>query len=95
MDARADRTAPRTRRRSRHDARVGASVVAIAVVAVVAAVAGVASFAAYPRLELAWGIAEIALAATIVCLAGAPFVGAGARLGVGGQDRAAAEGLDG
>jgi len=90
-----DRTAPRAHRRSRHDARVGATAVAIAAVAVVAAMAGAAPFAAYPRLELAWGIAEIALAAAIVCLAGAPFVGAGARLGVAGADRAAVEGLDG
>jgi energy-coupling factor transport system permease protein len=71
-----------TVRRSRHDVRVAVAAVAILTVAVAAKAAGLASFAAYPRLELALGPGELALAAALLASAWVPFAGAGARLGV-------------
>ena len=72
-----------SQRRSRHDVRVALAAAALVAAAVAAKVAGLASFSAYPRLELALGGGEVALAAVVVALACAPFAGARARLGVG------------
>jgi energy-coupling factor transport system permease protein len=70
------------RRRSRHDLRVGASAVTLMVVLALAKATGVASFAAYPAIAAPVGTGELALAAALVALACAPYVGARARLGV-------------
>lgn len=70
-------------RRSRHDVCVALVAAALVVVAVAGKIAGVAPFSAYPRLELALATGELALAAVVVVLAWAPFVGTRARLGVG------------
>ncbi|MEJ7655694.1 MAG: hypothetical protein WKF33_01540 [Thermoleophilaceae bacterium] len=63
--------------------------------AVAAKAAGLAPFSAYPRLELALGPGEIALAAVVVALACASFAGAGARLGVGRVGATRTEAADG
>jgi energy-coupling factor transport system permease protein len=67
---------------SRHDIRVLASAIAIAVLAVAAKVAGVGGFQAYPTTHISAGPAEAALGIAFVALATAPFLGAGGRLGV-------------
>jgi energy-coupling factor transport system permease protein len=75
---------PRRARRpwSRHDLRVGGAAVGIAVAAVGGRVAGVGAVSEYPRLSLAFGPAELALVAALLCLAAVPFAGRAARLGV-------------
>jgi energy-coupling factor transport system permease protein len=75
---------PRVARRpwSRHDLRVLASALAIALLAPVARLAGAGGFQAYPTTHVSAGPAEAALAVAFVTLAAAPFLGAGGRLGV-------------
>jgi energy-coupling factor transport system permease protein len=75
---------PRRARRpwSRHDLRIGGAAVGIAVAAVGGRVAGVGAVSEYPRLSLAFGPAELALVAALLCLAAVPFAGRAARLGV-------------
>jgi energy-coupling factor transport system permease protein len=75
---------PRRARRpwSRHDLRVGGAAVGIAVAAVGGRVAGVGAVSEYPRFSLAFGPAELALVAALLCLAAVPFAGRAARLGV-------------
>ena len=67
---------------SRHDWRVGAAAVAIAVAAVARAIAGLGMVEAYPTLEIETGAPEIALSAAVLLLAIAPFAGRAARMGV-------------
>jgi energy-coupling factor transport system permease protein len=67
---------------SRHDVRIAAAGIGIVLLAVAGRVAGVADVEAYPELRLEMGGAELALATAIVLLAGAPFAGRAARLGV-------------
>ncbi|HEX6738434.1 MAG TPA: energy-coupling factor transporter transmembrane component T [Vicinamibacteria bacterium] len=67
---------------SRHDRRVAGAALAIAACAVAGRIAGLGAVEAYPGLELAAGPGEAALALALVGLAGLPFAGAGARLGV-------------
>jgi energy-coupling factor transport system permease protein len=75
---------PRVARRpwSRHDLRVLASALAIALLAPAAKLAGAGGFQAYPTTHVSAGPAEAALAVAFVALAAAPFLGAGGRLGV-------------
>jgi energy-coupling factor transport system permease protein len=67
---------------SRHDLRVAAAAIALAVGAVTAKVLGVGALEAYPRMTVAFGPGEVALAAGLVLAAALPFAGRGARLGV-------------
>jgi len=74
---------PRRRRRwSRHDRRVAGSALVIAAGAAGAAATGVGSVETYPIIEMSFGGAEVALAGALLLLAGAPFAGRAARLGV-------------
>ena len=68
---------------SRHDLRIAAAALAIAGLAIGGALAGVGRAEAYPTLDLAFGPAEMGLAAAFVLLGLAPFAGRAARLGVG------------
>jgi energy-coupling factor transport system permease protein len=76
------RTSGRHRPWSRHDWRVGAAALLIAVTAVAGAIAGLGSVEAYPTLQIETGAAEIALSAAVLLLALAPFAGRAARMGV-------------
>jgi len=67
---------------SRHDLRVAAAAVAVAVTAVAFKVAGVGSVAVYPRIEIAFGPPELLLCALLLAAVALPFAGRGARLGV-------------
>lgn len=67
---------------SRHDVRVAAAAVAIALTAVAARVAGAGGFEAYPSLEVAADPADVAALVLLPMLALGPFAGARARLGV-------------
>ena len=67
---------------SRHDLRLAAAGAGVVLVAVAGRMAGVAEVEAYPRLSLELGAPELALAAAIVLLSAAPFLGRRARLGV-------------
>jgi energy-coupling factor transport system permease protein len=67
---------------SRHDLRVAAAALAVAAVAIAGAVTGAGRIEAYPTLDIALGPAEIGIAAVLVALGAAPFVGRGARMGV-------------
>ena len=67
---------------SRHDRRVGAAALAIAVLTVVVGIAGGGGFVAYPTLELDAGPLFLALAFGVAALSLLPWAGAGARLGV-------------
>ncbi len=67
---------------SRHDVRVAACAVAIALTAVVTRVAGAGAFDAYPSLEVGSAPADVATLVLLPLFALAPFAGAGARLGV-------------
>jgi energy-coupling factor transport system permease protein len=67
---------------SRHDLRVGGAALAVTVSAVGVKVAGAAWVEPYPRLELAFGPAELLLAALLLGCAAFPFAGRAARLGV-------------
>jgi energy-coupling factor transport system permease protein len=82
-------------RRSRHEARMGASAAALAGVVLVAAATGAAPFEAYPRLEASGGADVVALAVGIVALSIAPFVGSSARLGVDTRGSVPVEAADG
>jgi energy-coupling factor transport system permease protein len=68
---------------SRHDLRVAVAAGVIAVTAVAGKLTGAAGVEPYPRIEIALGSAELALAALLVAAAAVPFVGRAARLGVG------------
>ncbi|HEV7845429.1 MAG TPA: energy-coupling factor transporter transmembrane component T [Thermoleophilaceae bacterium] len=76
------RTARRARPWSRHDWRVGAAALVIAVAAVSAAIAGVGTVEPYPALEIDTGPAELALSAGLLLTALSPFAGRAARMGV-------------
>jgi energy-coupling factor transport system permease protein len=76
------RTARRARPWSRHDFRVMAAGLAIAVGAVVGAVLGVGSVEPYPSLQVETGGTEVAFSALLVLVALSPFAGRGARMGV-------------
>ena len=78
----AGRPARRARSWSRHDLRVAVAALALAAIALGGRLAGVGEVEAYPRLELALGPAEVALALALLALAAAPFAGRAARLGV-------------
>ena len=80
--ARAGRVRAARRPWSRHDVRVAAAAVAVAGAAIAARAAGAGDVETYPRLELALGPAEAALAALLLCGAALPFAGRLARLGV-------------
>jgi energy-coupling factor transport system permease protein len=67
---------------SRHDLRVLGAAVAIAAAAIASAVAGVGAVETYPRVEMALGPVELALAALLLLAAAAPFAGRAGRLGV-------------
>jgi energy-coupling factor transport system permease protein len=76
------RTARRARPWSRHDFRVMAAGLVIAVGAVVGAVLGVGSVEPYPSLQVETGGTEVAFSALLVLVALSPFAGRGARMGV-------------
>jgi energy-coupling factor transport system permease protein len=76
------RTARRARPWSRHDWRVGAAALVIAVAAVGGAIAGVGSVEPYPTLEIETGPVEVALSVVVLLAALSPFAGRAARLGV-------------
>jgi energy-coupling factor transport system permease protein len=78
----AGRPARRRRPWSRHDLRIGAAALAVAVLAVAGALAGVGEVEAYPTLELSLGPAELALAGAFLALGVVPLRGRRARLGV-------------
>jgi energy-coupling factor transport system permease protein len=78
----AGRSRPERRPWSRHDLRVAAAALGVAAGAAAAKVAGAGWVEPYPRLELAFGPAELLLAAALVALAAFPFAGRAARLGV-------------
>jgi energy-coupling factor transport system permease protein len=67
---------------SRQDLRVAGAALLVAATAIAARAAGVGDVQAYPRLELALGPAEAALAALLLAAAALPFAGRAARLGV-------------
>ena len=67
---------------SRHDLRVAAAALLLAIVAVSARLAGAGAIELYPHLELPVGALEAGLCASIVALALAPLAGRAARLGV-------------
>ena len=67
---------------SRHDVRVAACAVAIALTAIVTRVAGAGDFDAYPSLEVGGAPADVATLVLLPLFALGPFAGAGARLGV-------------
>ena len=83
------------RRRSRHGVRIAVSAALLAVAAAGAKAAGIAAFEAYPRLVMPIGAEELALAMLVVGTAAAPFLGVGARMGIGAPGAQAAEGFDG
>jgi energy-coupling factor transport system permease protein len=72
---------------SRHDVRVALATALMVSVAVGARVAGVGEVEIYPRIDLAAGPGELALAVALPLIALLPFAGRGARLGVGGGRR--------
>jgi energy-coupling factor transport system permease protein len=80
----ANASRPRRERRpwSRHDVRICAAAVLIAAVLVCGRAVGAGGFEPYPRLEVALGPAELAVALAVLALAAAPFAGAAARMGV-------------
>lgn len=67
---------------SRHDVRLATVAATLAFIAISLRVLGVGSFDPYPRLALALGPAEWALACTLVLVAVVPFAGTAGRLGV-------------
>ena len=78
----AGRPARRRRALSRHDLAIGATALAVAALAIAGAAAGVGHVEAYPRLDVALGPDELALASALVLAGAAPLVGRSARLGV-------------
>lgn len=75
---------PERRRRpwSRHDLRVVAAALTVALAAVAFKLASVGSVEVYPRIEIAFGAPEALLCATLLAAVALPFAGRGARLGV-------------
>ena len=75
---------PRRERRvwSRHDLRVFAAAGLLCLATVTGKLAGLGRVEAYPSVEVAAGPPELLLAAILVALGTAPFLGARARLGV-------------
>jgi len=69
---------------SRHDLRIGAAALAVAACAIGGRLAGVGALEFYPRVELAAGPDEAALALLLVGFGALPFAGRAARLGVAG-----------
>ena len=67
---------------SRHDLRIAAAALAVAVVAIAGVAAGAGRVEAYPTLDIALGPAEIGIAVAFVALGAAPFAGRAARMGV-------------
>jgi energy-coupling factor transport system permease protein len=67
---------------SRHDLRVAVAALAVAAGAIAAKVAGAGWVEFYPRLELAFGPLEVALALALLGCAAFPFAGRAAHLGV-------------
>jgi energy-coupling factor transport system permease protein len=67
---------------SRHDLRVAAAAVLLALATVSLRAAGAGEVTEYPLLEVHTGAAELGLAAAIAIAAALPFAGRGARLGV-------------
>jgi energy-coupling factor transport system permease protein len=67
---------------SRHDLRVAAAALALAVALVTGAALGAGSFDPYPRLELALGPGELAVASAALLIPLLPFAGPAARMGV-------------
>ena len=80
--ASAGRVRAARRRWSRHDVRVGAAALVVALGAIAARAAGAGAVEAYPRLELSVGPPEAALVALLLAGAALPFAGPAARLGV-------------
>jgi energy-coupling factor transport system permease protein len=80
--ASAGRVRAASRRWSRHDLRVAAAAIVIAVASVAGRIAGVGEVQAYPRLELSLGPPEALLCALLLTGVALPFAGRAARLGV-------------
>jgi energy-coupling factor transport system permease protein len=78
----AGRPAPAHRPVSRHDLRIGAAALVVAVLAIAGAVAGVGQVDAYPTISMAFGPSELGLAAAFTLLGLAPLLGRAARMGV-------------
>jgi energy-coupling factor transport system permease protein len=76
------RPARQRRRWSRHDVRVAAAALVVALSAVAFAVAGAGTVETYPRIEVAFGAPEAALCVLLLIGAVLPFAGRAARLGV-------------
>jgi energy-coupling factor transport system permease protein len=76
------RTARRPRPWSRHDFRVAAAAIVIAVGAVAGAVSGLGTVEPYPSLQVETGSIEVMFSALLVLVALSPFAGRGARMGV-------------
>jgi energy-coupling factor transport system permease protein len=71
------------RRRSRHDAALYGSALAIAAVSIAGVAAGVCDYLSYPSISLDAGLATLALAASLPALAAVPFVADRRRRGRG------------
>jgi energy-coupling factor transport system permease protein len=69
---------------SRHDVRVAAAAVAIALAGIAFKVAGAGAVELYPRTAIAFGPPELALCALLLAATALPFAGRAARLGVAG-----------
>src|SRR5262249_25260257 len=67
---------------SRHDRRLLAIAVVLAVVVVGTRALGVGEFEPYPSPTMSWSPADVALCLVLVSAGALPFAGAGARLGV-------------
>ena len=76
------RTARRSRPWSRHDFRVAAAAIVIAVGAVTGAVSGLGTVEPYSSLQVETGAIEVTFSALLVLVALSPFAGRGARMGV-------------
>jgi energy-coupling factor transport system permease protein len=69
---------------SRHDLRVAAAALTVAVAAVSFRLAGAGGVETYPRIEIAFGATQALLCAVLLAAVALPFAGRGARLGVAG-----------
>jgi energy-coupling factor transport system permease protein len=78
----AARPAKRRRPWSRHDIRIGATAVALALFVSTMRALGVGEFEPYPSPTMSSGAADLALACALVTAGALPFLGGGARLGV-------------
>ena len=67
---------------SRHDLRFALAALAVAGASLAARLAGLGAVEFYPRVELAAGAGDVALAVALVALGALPFAGRAARLGV-------------